>query len=180
MRKKRCLLMGTLALTACGASPQPALERDMNQLKIDIAALKDSLQAVRRSIRFDEIWRDLDKIAFMTPGSDGYSVIRTDLGPMTVSLENIESYANGSRVTLQVGNITSATINGAKATVEWGRVSSDSAADNPTKSREVSFRNPLRSGSWNTISVVLEGVPPTELGFVRIRDFTHTGLRLSQ
>jgi hypothetical protein len=122
-----------------------------------------------------------DRIAYLTPGADGYSVIRSDLGLLTVALKNIAPYANGSRVTLRFGNTTSATINGVKATLEWGSVDEKGHAINATaKSKNVTFNEPLRTGSWTSVAVVLEGVPATNLGFVRVKDLDHTGIRLSR
>jgi hypothetical protein len=118
-------------------------------------------------------------MAYLTPGSDGYSVVRTDLGPVTVSLIDVQPYANGSRVTLKIGNTTSATINGAKATLEWGNVDAKGLPNNENaKSRDVSFTESLTRGSWTTVRVVLDRVPPAALGFVRVKNILHTGISL--
>ncbi|MBU3055800.1 MAG: DUF3251 domain-containing protein [Pseudomonas indica] len=42
----------------------------------------------------------------------------------------------------------------------------------------MSFAETFRSGAWTNVSVVLEGTPPAELGFVRIRNVSHTGIAL--
>jgi hypothetical protein len=94
-------------------------------------------------------------------------------------LVNVQPYANGTRVTLRFGNLLSATINGAKAKLEWGSVDAKGSPKNESaQSREVSFTESLRAGAWTNVQVVLEGVPATELGFVRVRDLTHVGINL--
>jgi uncharacterized protein DUF3251 len=123
--------------------------------------------------------KNWDAIAYLTPGGEGYTVIQTDLGRVTVKLVNVQPYANGSRVTIQFVNLMSATINGAKAQLEWGSVDNKGSPKNESaKSREVKFGEDLRAGAWTNVQVVLEGVPPTDLGFVRVRDFTHAGITL--
>ena len=67
----------------------------------------------------EKIGQEFDGAAYLTPGAEGYSVVRADLGALTVKIDNVEPYANGSRITLQIGNLTSATINGAKAKMDW-------------------------------------------------------------
>jgi len=171
----------TVALSTVGCEQKRNTAQDaaLSGLTTKVEALEKRLESIEQSRSFDELLRDSDRIAFLTPGADGYSVLRGDLGMMTVSLRNIEPYANGSRVTLQFGNLTSATINGAKVKVEWGKVDAKGIPDNETaKSREVTFTQSLGSGRWTNISVVLEAVPPTDLGFVRIREFGHSGISM--
>jgi hypothetical protein len=48
------------------------------------------------------------------------------------------------------------------------------------KSREVTFERSLRGGAWTDIQVVLEAVPPNQLGFVRLSDLSHKGITLTR
>lgn len=106
-------------------------------------------------------------------------MIKTDLGPLTVSLEDIKPYANGSRVTLRFGNTTNATLDDASATVEWGTVDKKgSPLNDDAKSKEISFTKSFRPGSWNSVDVILDGVPPINLGFIRIHDVKNKGIHL--
>lgn len=155
------------------------LREELETLKTKNAELDKELSSLRAQQRLSKFRDDAAVAAFLTPGSDGYDVIRTDLGSMTVSLKNIQAYANGSRITLQFGNLTSATINGAKATLEWGRVDKEGIPENDSvRSREVSFAASLQAGGWTGVPVVLDAVPSTELGFVRVFDVKHTGISL--
>jgi hypothetical protein len=155
------------------------LEKKVNALSPDVEKLKAAVERVEQGRSYDDFLRNLDSIAYLTPGSGGYSVIQTDLGRVTVELKDVQSYANGSRVTLRFGNLTSANINGVKATLEWGTVNPKGSPDNDTaRTREVIFDRTLRGGAWTEIPVVLEGVPATALGFVRIKDVSHHGIVL--
>ena len=169
-----------LALAGCGSRAKD-VERDLQfaDLKSKAEALATRVESLEQARNLDDFMKGMDAIAYLTPGSAGYSVIRTDLGPMTVSLENVQAYANGSRITLQFGNLTSATVNGARVKVEWGSVDAKGSPNNESaRSRDVTFTQALRSGRWTNAPIVLEGVPPTELGFVRIKQFGHSGIVL--
>jgi hypothetical protein len=47
-----------------------------------------------------------------------------------------------------------------------------------TQTKQVTFNESLRSGSWTRVSVVLDGISSSKLGFVRVQEVKHTGIRL--
>jgi Protein of unknown function (DUF3251) len=82
-------------------------------------------------------------------------------------------------VTLRFGNVLSSAINGLTATIDWGKVNEKGFADDSSaKSKEMTFNQTLQEGAWTSIPIVLEGIPPAELGFVRVSKIHHTGIRL--
>lgn len=167
------VLIGVLLVTGCDQGAKVAA------LENKVASLENELADLKQTIEFNQIVNGLDKVAYLTPGSDGYNLVHSDLGVLTVSIDNIVPYANGSKITLQFGNLSAATIDGLKAKLEWGSVDKNGMADNKNaKSRDVSFKESLISGGWTSSDVVLEGVPPQELGFVRLKDVSHSGVRL--
>lgn len=148
-------------------------------LENKVATLETELTSLKKKIGLQEMISDWDKVAYLTPGAEGYSLIKSDLGNLTVSIANVRPYANGSKITLQFGNLTAATIDGLKTKLEWGPVDKEGIPKNAeAKSRDVVFNEPLISGSWTNSDVVLEGIPPTDLGFVRLRDVGHRGVKL--
>ncbi len=166
--------LACVTLAACQAQ-DPQLRADIDALRSEV----DSLKAELAMQSLQRLAASLSGVAFLTPGADGYSTIEMDLGKLTVSLENVQPYANGSRVTLHFGNTLAATINGVKATIEWGPVNqAGMPLNDAVHSKEVTFNEPFQTGRWTSVNVVLEGTPPAELGFVRIRGMTHTGIRL--
>jgi len=175
------ILVGLLvAAPGCADRSQVVLlEKKIADMEAHVEELKATVERLESQKSFDEFLRNMEEVAYLTPGAEGYSTIQTDIGRMTVSLENVQPYANGTRVTVGFGNLTSATVNGAKAKVEWGSVDDKGVPNNDSaKSRQVSFSQSLRAGAWTNVQVVLEGVPPTELGFVRIKEVMHTGVSL--
>lgn len=142
-----------------------ALRGEVSQLQAD--------QAVNESIQSSE------RVAFLQPGNDGYSLVMSDLGVLTVTIDDVQPYANGSRIVLKFGNPLATTINGLKAKLEWGRLTESGLPDPLSmKEKELTFSQSLPAGAWTSIPVVLEAVPPSSLGYVRVRQVAHTGISL--
>ncbi len=170
--RRQLLLISVSGLVACRPAEDPTIRQAIDSLALQVDSLKTRLWAAEMQFSFDST-------AYLTPGSEGYQIVLSDLGKLTVSLEDVQPYANGSRIRLQIGNLTNATINGAKTRLEWGSVDARGfTVDSTTRSREVKFDRPLRPGRWNIISVVLDAVPPAQLGFVRIGNVLHEGIEL--
>jgi hypothetical protein len=149
------------------------------ELQQKAVALEARVVALEGSNSFRDLMDEISGVAYLTPGGEGYSIVKVDVGYLTVSLENVQPYANGTRVTLQFGNPTAAMLTGAKATFEWGKANPKGLPDNDAaKSREVTFNESIAAGSWTKVNVVLDGVPASELGFVRVKAVTHSGMSL--
>ncbi|MHA6204930.1 DUF3251 domain-containing protein [Dyella soli] len=155
-----------------------ALDNKVVAMQLQIEALQKDFTDEKQRVKFEQLLASTDKIAYLTPGSDGYQVVRYDLGSLTVQLADVEPYANGSRVILKFGNTMAATVNGLKLTIDWGAVTDQGPDNQHQKSKEMQFTEQLRSGAWTSVPIVLDGVPPAQLGFVRIHDVTHTGILL--
>lgn len=161
-------------LLACGGSNT----RD-ETLTRRVDSLANALALIEAQVSLDRTLSDVQGVAYLTPGSDGYSVVRMDLGQLTFALEDVQPYANGTQIALRVGNPLSATIRQLSLTVEWGKLKADGKPDNDNvRSKEMEFSEELQPGSWSRLRVVFEGTPPTQLGFVRIKNVNHGGLRL--
>ncbi|MFM1703448.1 DUF3251 domain-containing protein [Aeromonas salmonicida] len=186
------IILGLFPITACDSIQKISKSAEIidtqqitiNELKSEVNTLKEEIDDVKQKqgkLELANFIKDFEKIAFLNPGDDGYSPIKFDLGTLTIQLSDVKAYANGSKVNLKFGNPLSSSINGLKTTVQWGQVDEKGIAINETaKSKEFTFTTTLRPGAWTTIPVVLEGVPPEKLGFVRVRDVTHTGIELGR
>lgn len=186
---KRALIFIALTLLVVGCKEDPKIEATAKEIKQaqekilelekELKSLTETVDRDRESYNWDKIIGGLDRIAYFTPGSDGYAAVRFDLGVLTASVIDIKPYANGTKVTLEFGNTLSATVNGLKATIDWGKVDEKGSPINEqTKSKEITFNEPLPPGAWTKVSVVLDGVPASEFGFIRVKDIHHSGIRL--
>jgi hypothetical protein len=98
---------------------------------------------------------------------------------LTVTLDDIKPYATGSRVTLKFGNPTNATLNDVSATLDWGAVDEKGLPRNDeAKSKQFSFSRSFAAGHWTVVDAVLDGVPPSSLGFVRVKELKNKGIGL--
>jgi hypothetical protein len=167
------IIVTTLIAAGCNQPNQVA------PLETKLAVLEKKIEELEFQVRLNADMKSWDEVAYLTPGSNGYSVVKMDLGNLTVSFANVVPYANGSKVSLLFGNLTSATIDGLKAKIEWGSVNEKGHPNNSTaKSRDVSLNESLAPGAWNKTEVVLEGVPPANLGFVRVKEVGHQAIKL--
>jgi len=169
-------LGGVIAACSGGSTDAARIEQRLG-LRID--SLSKRIDSLASDIRIERTISTFDEEAFLKPGDGGYAVVKTNLGVLTFRLQNVQQYANGSRVELQVGNVTSATITGLNISVDYGPTDTAGiAVFSEEKSKKVTFSESLPAGSWTTLPVVLDNVPPSNLGFVRIYDVSHQGIRL--
>ena len=161
-----------LGLAGCHSAQNESSEARLDSLAFEVAEL-------RSRALVGDLERANEESAYLTPGADGYSVVRMDIGRLTVSLANVQGYANGTRVTLLFGNPTSARIEGLSARLEWGKVDAEGAPLNDKAHlRDVTFMEALRPGAWTKMRVVLEGVPPDAFGFLRVSNVKHRAIYL--
>lgn len=173
------VIVTSVLLAACNDGSQlKQIEAKLDQRITELEAANKSLSDEIRDLRWEVKLGEFDKYAFLKPGDAGYSALRHDLGIVTVEISDVKPYANGSKVKLKFGNLTSARIDGLKATLDWGKLEKGMPENDKAKSREVTFSASLAPGAWTVTEVVLEGVPPTELGFVRLKDVSHRGIGL--
>lgn len=182
------LLLTSTLLSACGggnsdlAQRVEALELDKIEMLSEVQALKAENTNLKRELMMFGLQFNLMESVYLTPGDAGYSLLNFDLGRLTVQISDVSPYASGSKVALTFGNLTAAKVQGLKAKVEWGKVAKDSGLpeEGSTKTREVTFPEELRVGAWTRVEVILEGVPPAELGFIRVGEVGHRGVSLSK
>lgn len=124
--------------------------------------------------------QELDSEALLMPGSSGYDQINTALGAIIVSFEDASSYANGSKVILRFGNLLSADLSSVSASIEYGPVDDNNLPlYDESKKKRVKFTETLKSGSWTHVTLVLEGFPSDELGYLRISNLHSNEVSLS-
>lgn len=175
------MVASILGMAGCGDDSRvAALEKKVAELT-EANKKIDSLEMQVRDIAVKQWLQSWKEIAYLTPGSDGYSTVSFGLGALTMAIDDIQPFANGSKIILKIGNPLAAKINGLKAKVEWGEVDEKGNPKNDAaKSKEVVFSDELRSGAWTRINVVLEGVKAENLGFIRVKDVGHQGIGLAK
>lgn len=154
-----------------------ALRADIQGLRTEIADLK----LAQSALEMDDIVDDWAEIAFLRPADTGWSPIRFSLGVLTIQMADVKPYANGSKVSLVFGNTLATTISGLAAKIEWGPVDANGSPTNgATKAKDIKFNEEIRSGKWTTVPLVLDGVSPSDLGFVRVSNLSFSGILLNK
>jgi len=175
------VVLGIFGLSGCNrANSDYAKEMKQQSEKLELASVRID-QLTRRLTRLEiqaGIERGRYKSAVLDPGERGFSRLDTSVGSFAISLQNVTSYADGVRVRLNVGNLTTATVNGGTFLVKWGpREPSTEAPDYATKFGEwskslrektIDFQEDLRSGSWNSVTLTLSGLPPVQFGYLEL------------
>lgn len=186
------IVVSGLALAGCDSIGNPlAAQKTISAQQKEIAALQTQVSGIAKDLAdvkqeqgklaMQDMFRGFENIAYLQPSDGGYSLVHSDLGVLTVQITNVEPYASGSKVVLRFGNPLATNINGLKVKLDWGSVNKDGLAENDSsKSKEFTFSQSLSSGAWTSIPVVLDGVPPDKLGFVRVSSVHHTGIGLSR
>lgn len=102
-----------------------------------------------------------------------FTTVPTSYGPMTASIDDVAAYANGSRVTLSIGNLSAATMRNCKVLVDWG--ASDGEGNpirSPTRISYLNLEGDLPRGAFTEKRINLANVPPAQLGWVHVADIS--------
>ncbi len=176
------VLLSLCLLMACNNdSNTKKLEIQLRDLKSEVAFNRAKLDSLEMFANYLGYLNGNNKSAYLTPGSDGYSIVETELGKVLVRLDFIKQYANGSVVLIWFGNISSVAIVEAVAELEWGKTDfNGNVVDGANRTMEFRVSDYMKPATWTKIPFILEGIPPTELGFVRVKSIKNATVKLSE
>lgn len=100
---------------------------------------------------------------------NGFQTIKTNIGYLTVSISSITPYSNGTKMTLLIGNPTTADIAELTATISWE--TADQTKDNSKyESNIFNIRERLNARKFTKTTINLKNIPPQDLAYVHIRE----------
>ena len=173
--------LGSLLFAAAAASSAACERPRVEALEREVAHLKQTLEEQQKEFRADreavDLVLDAGETVTLKPAEQRYEPIWHDFGVFAIELTEVTPTEEGSRVKLRVGNLTSATVNGVEAKIEWGQDPEESPA--PYSDRR-SLGRVLPQGAWSEITLNLDGVPPPQLGYVRVSHLTIRSVSLRQ
>lgn len=112
------------------------------------------------------------------PSESSYLRVDGDLGSFAVAISDVRPFADGVRVTLKLGNLSSATYSGATLRMEYGPRAPSGKGTDPVdaaatwlealQEREEKVSAKLGPGRWNPIQVTLPKIDPKEFGYLAI------------
>ena len=92
-----------------------SVQKDVADLQSRVSSLETASQSNQ-----DELGRVHNSSAAVSTDGNGYGLVQTSFGPFLVVARSATPYLDGYKVHLEIGNITSAALSGAKIHVEWG------------------------------------------------------------
>lgn len=131
-----------------------------------------------RDDRIGKLRRDIRELKAssvnLTPGSNGYQAIRHQLGAATLSLKEVRAHDKGSAITLEIGNLTSVQITGAAMDLGY----QDPSDGSIERSSRYDVQQTFEPGKATRVTLILEGVNPSAITYIRVSNFQPKGIRL--
>lgn len=154
------------------ASKISGLEKNLTDLKNELSLYQFELG--QKQQRYDTVLLD--------PSSHGFQRLDTDTASFLVSVQNIVPYINGYKLTVNIGNPTTATFSGITIKIRWAKAydwhqfSTSSYAVWQKSIQEKSFpvTDDLRPGSWNSVDLLLLPAAADDLGYLELSMTTST------
>jgi outer membrane murein-binding lipoprotein Lpp len=176
IHKPATLLALICILAGCSENEEMrALKSRANKLEQSNEKLSQELTLLR-----DKAGPNAEEFsAYMQKGDEGYSRLRFDLGTLLVTIGQIRGHERGTEVIFNIGNLTAANITRLKADIKWGTIDNDGYPENREANlRQVEINKYLPAGAWTAASVVLDGVKPESVEFIRLKDVLHRTVEL--
>lgn len=139
----------------------------------EFTKLASRIDALETSERSRKLLETFDREAYLSPSKPEYQSVKMDIGYVLVSVDNVNDYANGSKIVLNFGNPTGANISNISADIEWGQNDASGTPIGEVHSMHHDFTDNLPAASWHKMEVNLSDVPPKLLGYVRIKNLEH-------
>lgn len=187
----RTLTLGFTAAALVGGCAQSQAPNDQSAVIKALAARVDEL-----SEQLDKQRQDIDSHAgaitvlqsqvanysevVLDPAQRGFGRVDANVGTFAVSLSDVQPFADGVRVRLELGNLSSATFGGTTTlNLKYGRRKperwQDWAAWNASlREKKEAVTERLLPDHWNPVHVVLPGIEAKDFGYLEVGISTET------
>jgi len=175
MERKLVLVLAicTVLLIGCNETKISGLQSAVTAQGQKTAELEKKLSELETKIWFLELTRNpYERAVFDPAAQEGFQRVDTSVGTFTVVIEDVKPYADGVKVRLSVGNLTSATVSAGVVKVKWGQRRSKEIPyadwEKTLSETEQKITNDLRPATWNRVTLTLPGIPPEKLGYLEV------------
>jgi hypothetical protein len=148
------------------------LEKKFDEIVLLLSPAVDKdqmLEGLRLSVI--DLQKDLCTLATLSSASTGFVPLRTSTGfLLLLSLDAIESYLDGYKVKLRIGNSSSVTLSGLELNVNWGA----QLAYKRARFRKASTPQDFIPGIWTPVEIVLPNTKATEVGTIEFSASSET------
>lgn len=159
-----------------------SLKQQVATLAIRLTSLESDLATYKSTQEFDKELSKRDSVMLDPSNPQGYSRLDTANGWFLISLKSAEVYLDGYKLTLNIGNPSSATYTGLKIKTKWNSSydwthyseSSFKVWQAAMRSKDDDLTDALQPGAWNSVEIILPQTKPTELSYVQVSIETNT------
>ena len=139
----------------------------------------DNLEKIVQKFQWDAFTKSLDEQSKtrvkLDPTQKSYQKVECNNGPLMVSVDSMESYLDGYKLSLQIGNPSYMTYSGFMVTTFWGPDWQTFAGTNNFSqelsakwqslqhSNTVSMTDSLLPGKWNWVKLIVAPAKPDEI-----------------
>jgi hypothetical protein len=161
-----CLATGCGIVGGCRSHDPEALRR-----------VAERLQRLEARVNILQSEQERGQFAAFSPGDSRSQYMRSNVGPMAVSLGALVRAGNDGQLRLRLGNLTSADIGDCTVSLSWGKAAvavepttsaQATAAPQGGRRRTVTVGGPLRAGRWTNSNVTLPNTRPADITYVRL------------
>ena len=134
-----------------------------------IEALEGRVNELESKVVMLDVSKDEYKSVTLDPSDRGFGRLDSSVGTFAVLIAQVSAHADGVRVRLQVGNLTTAAVSGGTFKAKWGpRMPKTGEKDwvkqygswrKSLSEKDIPFTEELRPGTWNNVNIVLPGIP---------------------
>ena len=191
-----CLALVALILVpSCDLPPNKSLSESVKTLQQENASLSESVENLTTVVndlqtRLVSLEAGVYRTAELDPTAREFQRLDTSVGALAVAIRNVQPFADGVRVLLAIGNLTSATLGKVEIRAKWGKrrptykkgssyVQETKLWLDSLKERPISLTQDLKPGHWNKVSLTLPGTPPQEFGHLEI-SITSSAIALTE
>jgi hypothetical protein len=167
----RIFLVGSLmSLTAC------AQQTEVRQMKQEVGSLTQQMNKLGdQTVKLTQqnaLNAKSTTGVYLLPGSNTPARLNSQLGNLRMSLSNVAAEANGTRATLKIKGESNDPLPAFSGKVEWGRIqgTTDNYQEVNVQNQQIEAPASVLAPSDVTIPLLLPGITPEQLGFVRIHD----------
>lgn len=172
MKKFIWIFTACLILISCGKKEDKANNPSLalNSANSDVASLEKRIAVLESKGSLNDLLEKIETTAFLKFDTKDFAPIKTNLGYITVNIDQISSYASGTKVRLLFGNPTSAKIK-IKFQIDYGSLNTDGSINLSTeKTKSIDRDETLLGGSWNRFDIILDNITPDKFGYIRVRN----------
>jgi len=179
------ILLFTLLATGCDNSSK----NSQNAITTKIEALEKKTEELDTDVFLVKMNQDkFSSTSFDPADGKGYQRVDTTSGTFLISLQDVTPHLDGVKVILHIGNIQYASYSGFKLKINYGkrypkydeketseeRRNKRELYSKSKREKEESFTKVLRPATWNSVTVFLPDIKPTEFGYMNVSMITNT------